>query len=240
MKTQDDMSVLFDNLIDLNEHQRTSIKHRYRFLMDEYRQRACMYSYLFYMMRTTMTVGSLAVPALLSLQTNNNPSIYWFTWGLSLAVTTANGITTLFKLESKFLTLHTTMEHIRTETWQFLELAGHYSGHHGHVTPTHRNQFVFYCSRIEKIRMKHIGDEYVKHIDTETQAHPPAPTGFVVPSPAEQALSKTPRRDSIHTTGDDSVIEIEEKKTELAVPVQGQGRTLPDVGTPRIVVLPQT
>jgi len=216
MKTQDDMANMFENLIDLTAHQRAAIKHRYRFLMDEYRSRSQKYSLLFYLMRSTMTVGSLAVPALLSLQANNNPNLYWFTWGLSLAVTTANGIMTLFKLESKFLSLHTTMEHLRTETWQYMELAGRYSGHYGHVTPTHSNQYVFYCSRIEKIRMKQVGDEYVKHGESEPGHTPPGQTpghsGLAVPSPADQAI----RRDSVHTSGDESVIEIvqENKKDE--------------------------
>jgi len=219
MNHQDDMDNMFDKLEDLTDHQKASIKHRYRFLMNEYRQRAFNYSIIFYILRTTMTVGSLAVPALLSLQ--SSPDLYWFTWGLSLAVTTANGITTLFKVETKYLTLHTTMENLRTETWQYLELAGRYSGHHGAHKPTHMNQYVFYCSRIEKIRMKQVGEEFVKHTDTE-QRSPPAPNqGQIVPSPADHAI----RRDSVHTTGDESVIELIEANTKSksknkTVPVQ--------------------
>ena len=216
MKTQDDMDTMFDSLSDLTHHQRASIKHRYRFLMNEYRYRAAIFSWLFYTMRTTMTVGSLAVPALLSLQTNNNANLYWFTWGLSLAVTTANGITTLFKLENKFLSLHTTMEHIRTETWQYLELAGRYSGHHGHGKPTHSNQYVFYCSHVEKIRMKQVGEEYVKHPEGADAAKPTVQATALVPSPPDQAIS-SPRRESVHSSGDDSVIEIDKKTKTMSV-----------------------
>jgi len=228
MKTQDDMSNMFDNLTELSAHQRATIKHRYRFLMDEYRSRARKYSFLFYVMRSTMTVGSLAVPALLSLQNTENQNLYWFTWGLSLAVTTANGIMTLFKLESKFLALHTTMEQLRTETWQYLELAGHYSGHHGHVKPTHANQYVFYCSRIEKIRMKQVGEEYVKHTETE-QGHAPGvsqqtPSTLAVPSPADQAIG----RESVRILGDDTVIELKDNTEERpTVSLSSEGKTLP-------------
>lgn len=213
METQDDMDPMFDSLTDISPHQRAFIKHRYRFLMNEYRRRAQFYSIMFYMMRTTMTVGSLAVPALLSLQNTGSTSIYWFTWALSLAVTTANGITTLFKLESKFFFLHTTMEQIRTETWQYLELAGRYSGHHGSDVPTHRNQYVFYCSRVEKIRMKHIGEEYVKHGENNDGAHGQPASGAaaaattLVPSPADPAII---RRESQYISSDDMVIEIKE------------------------------
>ena len=243
MSHQDDMDAMFDTLTDINDHQRTFIKHRYRFLMNEYRFRARLYAILFYIMRSTITVGSLAVPALLSLQSHDSSDLYWFTWGLSLAVTTANGITTLFKLENKFLNLHTTMENIRTETWQYLELAGRYSGHHGsNHLPTHKNQYVFYCSKIEKIRMKQIGEEYVRHSDAEQhhsphgQGHPLVPLG--VPSPADQALISKPRRDSDNTIGDDSVIELVPKKQ--TVPVSIRSGSVSESRETKIHILPES
>lgn len=217
MQHQDDLNESFDTLKALSEQQRTVIKSRYRFLMNEYRFRARIYSLLFYTLKTTMTVGSLAVPALLSLQ--NTVDLYWFTWGLSLAVTTANGIMTLFKLETKFLTLHSTMEQIRTETWQYLQLAGRYSGHHGHETPTHLNQYVFYCSKIEKIRMKQVGEEYTKHGDIEnhTQAiQRMNQTNISVPSPADQAIIRV-RRESIRTVEDESELKTAQEKSALSM-----------------------
>jgi hypothetical protein len=165
MSYQDDMSPMFDALTDLTLHQRETIKARYRFLMNEYRRRGSLYTFLFYILRITMTVGSLAVPALLSLKTTGPDSeaiLYWFTWGISLAVTTSNGMMTLFKMDKRFFMLHAIAERIRTETWQYLALSGRYSGHYGNVRPTHRNQYVFYCSHLEKIRMKHIEEEYIR------------------------------------------------------------------------------
>jgi hypothetical protein len=165
MSYQDDMAPMFDSLTDLTIHQRETIKARYRFLTNEYRRRCRIYTLLFYVLRITMTVGSLAVPALLSLKTNGPDSetiLYWFTWGISLAVTTSNGMMTLFKLDKRFFMLHAIAERIRTETWQYLALSGRYSGHYGNVRPTHRNQYVFYCSHLEKIRMKHIEEEYIR------------------------------------------------------------------------------
>jgi hypothetical protein len=165
MTYQDDMGPMFDALTDLTIHQRETIKARYRFLTNEYSRRGRLYTFLFYLLRITMTVGSLAVPALLSLKAQGQDSetvLYWFTWGLSLAVTTSNGMMTLFKLDKRFFMLHAIAERIRTETWQYLALSGRYSGHYGNVRPTHRNQYVFYCSHLEKIRMKHIEEEYIR------------------------------------------------------------------------------
>jgi hypothetical protein len=229
MSHQDDMGELFDGLEDLTPIQRRAIKERYCFLMSDYRRRCRTYTMLFYAFKLTMTVGSLAVPALLTIQNNTNgAAMYWLTWGLSLAVTTANGITTLFKLDKRFFVLHATMERLRTETWQFIELSGRYSGHHGTTKPTHKNQYVYYCSQIEKIHMKQIDEEFIKNADMD-QAHPPAAStsglprtktltgGDMVPSPADQAglgspSSSKPRRESQSTLGsDDTVIEIDSK-----------------------------
>ena len=212
MQFADHMDDIFDELKDLNDLQRHSIKERYRFLMEEYRYRCRMYSIMFYIFRITMTVGSLAVPALLSIQNGNTaPSyLYWVTWTISLAVTTSNGIMTLFKLDKQFFNLHATAERLRSETWQFVQLAGRYSGHHGNHKPSHSNQYVYYCSQLEKINMARVDDEYIKAgEDTRTPA-PVKPsadakpsTDTMVPSPADQSNLDTPIRDSISLVEDD-------------------------------------
>lgn len=165
MRSVDDLDTMFDSLGDLTLQQRAAIKERYRFLMAEYGWRCRFYTVLFYVLRITMTVGSLAVPAMLSLNNLEDQAakgLYWGTWGLSLAVTTANGLLTLFKLDKRFFMLHAVAEKLRSETWQYLTLSGRYSGHYGGVRPTHRNQYVYYTYKIEKIRMQHINDEYVR------------------------------------------------------------------------------
>lgn len=165
MNSQDDMSEMFDSVPGLTTLQRETVKARYRFLLDEYRWRSWQYAFLFYVLRITMTVGSLTVPALLSLKvdgTTGEAALYWTTWAISLAVTTSNGLMTLFKLDKRFFMLHGVAERLRTETWQFLTLAGRYSGHYNsEEAPTHANQYVHYCTNIEKIRMRHMDDEYI-------------------------------------------------------------------------------
>lgn len=164
IRSRDDVEPLFDQLQGLTPVQRATVKNRYRFMMADYRRRCRLYSYLFYVLKLTMTVGSLAVPALLTIQTDAmyGSYMYWVTWGISLAVTTANGIMTLFKLDKRFLTLHATAERIRTETWQYFMLAGRYSGHHGRGRPTHASQYVYYCTQLEKIHMKQVDEEFIK------------------------------------------------------------------------------
>ena len=213
MAFPDHMDNIFDEMTDLTSLQRHTIKERYRFLMEEYRQRCRLYAVLFYVFRITMTVGSLAVPALLSIQNGGGtpPYLYWLTWSISLAVTTANGIMTLFKLDKRFFTLHATAERLRSETWQFIQLSGRYSGHHGgHHKPNHANQFVYYCSQLEKINMKRVDDEYVKGGD-DAQTPPPRP---VVPAIAD-TLVPTPPEPTTPSPAKNTIIAVKMDATPI-------------------------
>lgn len=244
MRYPDHMDDIFEELTELTRLQRYTLKERFRFIMKEYRSRCWIYAILFHTMRATMTLGSLAVPALLSIQNaagTASDAMYWVTWGLSLAVTSANGITTLFKLDKHFYMLHATAEKLRSETWQYVQLAGRYSGHHGHPhRATHSNQFVYYCTRLEKINMHRVEDEYITMGD---DSHPPqasqtaVTTTKLVPSPPDPA-SQTPgdRRDSINIVEeDDEMGYTKEIKEAIAVQMSG----LPDVPSNTQPLLPK-
>lgn len=171
MRNRDDLDHMFDSLTDLTLQQRDTVKERYRFLMREYRYRCLWYSILFYFLRVTMTVGSILVPALLSLKASPEIGeiIYWSTVTISLAVTAANGLTTLFKLDKRFFMLHGVAEKIRSETWQYLALSGRYSGHYGGYKPSHRNQYVYYMTYLERLRMRHVDDEFTRQAEMTEQ-----------------------------------------------------------------------
>ena len=179
MRNRDDLDHMFDSLMDLTLQQRETVKERYRFLMREYRYRCLLYSIFFYFLRVTMTVGSILVPALLSLKTSPDigEPIYWSTVTISLAVTAANGLTTLFKLDKRFFMLHGIAEKIRSETWQYLALSGRYSGHYGGYKPSHRNQYVYYMTYLERLRMRHVDDEFTRQAEVTEQKKKEGGTG---------------------------------------------------------------
>jgi hypothetical protein len=157
----------------LEDKCRESLIARYTSLLHEYNRRKGRYSWSFHSLRLIVTVGSLIVPAVLSVQytsgnvndqtANLSSEVYWIVWTLSLFVTISNGIMTLLKMDKKYHSLHTTFEHLLSEAWQYVHLSGKY---YGTLTPgespTHENQFPFFCYYIEKVRMKQIEDEYYK------------------------------------------------------------------------------
>ena len=187
----------------LDEHFKNSLRRRYIHLLREYQVRATRYSLLYHIGHLIITVGSLIVPALLSVQYTNSlldyqTNIYWLTWTLSLLVTTFNGVLVLFKVDKKYHSLHTTMERLRSEGWQFLELTGRYAGHllHNGEEASHKNQYRFFCHYVEKIKLSQIEEEYYKYEDVSNSvAHTPPnqksvkETGIVLPSINEELAS---------------------------------------------------
>jgi hypothetical protein len=168
----------FQNILQdlqLTAVQKEIIKTRYLNILENFQRRSRNYSYLFFSGHFIITVGSLFVPALLSIQNSdknftfngsNFPvQIYWATFVISLLVTIFNGVLTLFKVDKKYYFLNTTLERLRSEGWQYFGLTGRYSGHllgESKLVPSHANQFVYFTHYIEKIKMKQVEEEYYK------------------------------------------------------------------------------
>lgn len=157
----------------LTEVQKQIIQTRYLSILENFQRRSRNYSYIFFSGHFIVTVGSLFVPALLSIQNsdknftfsgiNFSVQIYWTTFVISLLVTIFNGILTLFKVDKKYYFLNTTLERLRSEGWQYFSLTGRYDGRLvKNESPNHSNQFVHFTHYVEKIKMKQVEEEYYK------------------------------------------------------------------------------
>lgn len=169
----------------LDDLQKIIFKMRFIYVLRTFEFRCKLLAVLFHILRIFVTVGSLIVPALLSIQYSDTSAsssikdpesfayeIYWATWVISLLVTTSNGIMSVFKIDKKYYFLHTTMEQLRSEGWQFLELSGRYSGFFTPgISPSHINQFIYFCHAVEKIKMHQVEEEYFKLTDSTAQTN---------------------------------------------------------------------
>ena len=191
------------DILDISSEHKLILKHRFTSLLEEYGDRSLRYSFTFHGLRTVITIGSLIVPAILSIQftaTQSSHEVYWIVWFLSLFVTISNALMTLLKVDKKYYTLNTVFHHIVSEGWLYIELTGKYSGFKTPgQTPTHTNQFIYFCHSIEKIRMKQVEDEYFKlselnnqgnNQNTTEQLIPPTPLKGIQFSPAANINSQ--------------------------------------------------
>ena len=190
-------------LTSLHPNLQKYILYRYVPLIKKLRRKARLLGIAFHSSRIIITVGSLIVPALLSIQytdssitagaaaspTEQSLRIYWTTWFISLLVTISNGFIALFKLDRRYYLAHTTLEHLTTEGWQFIQLTAKYSGL---LTPhlktiTHENQFIHFSQAIEKIHMRRVEEEFYKL--SELQQAQPAATGTSAMPASEQTVA---------------------------------------------------
>ena len=208
-------------------------------ILDEYTIRAGWYSGFYHIGRATVTIGSLSVPALLSIQSaaSNQLSpysseIYWFTWSISLLVTICNGILTLFKVEKKYYYLNTLQEQVRSEAWQYIHLTGKYGGHHYSPEPsTHVNEIVHFTHALERIKLNQTNDEYWKSHESQTQQ---PVSNLYNKKGIDRLFSPTPNGPQLLSSDETSSLLSEENETtnskttkNIVVTVDGSNKELP-------------
>ena len=188
------------NELDLSTIQKQIIITRYLSILENFQRRSRNYSYLFFSGHFIITVGSLFVPALLSIQnsdksfTGNNVTVevYWATFVISLLVTIFNGVLTLFKVDKKYYFLNTTLERLRSEGWQYFSLTGRYASHNNSQPTTHANQFLYFTHYIEKIKMKQVEEEYYKADEKVVQTPNGNNTNGIVTTGAQELYPPSP------------------------------------------------
>ena len=113
--------------------------------------------------RFTITMGSILLPALLSigqmdpnkLPKNFDQVSYWGSWILSLTVTVSNGFLQLFSLDKNYFMYSLVSENLKTEGWQYFQLSGKYED-----MPDHSFGYKIFCKSVESIKRKQIEQEY--------------------------------------------------------------------------------
>jgi hypothetical protein len=185
--TSKSIITVIEQLATLDPVQKDIFIVRYMPLLRSYKRRALLFAIIFHISRSVVTVGSIAVPALLSLSGIES----WLTWSISLAVSICNGILTLFKIDKKYYSLHTTWHVMESEGWQFISLAGKYSRPAG---ANHKGQFHTFCLAIEKIKMIQVEEEYWKTQEAKEKGHATAGQPLLPTATAPNTQSEEMRK----------------------------------------------
>ena len=183
--------------ITLRADQRTIFEEHYLSIIEISHYKCQKIACLFHTNRLIITIGSIIVPALLSIQYNQtttqfSTSIYWCAWILSLSVTISNGFLTLFKFDKKYFLFHATYEQLRSEGWQYLALTGSYNTKD---QQTHEQQFNKFMHTIEKILMRQAQEQYIKLQEVNTTQHIPITNSSGVPNLVD--INKSPSQDDV-------------------------------------------
>lgn len=113
--------------------------------------------------RFLVTTGSILLPAIMSvgqmdpekLPDNFDNISYWTSFMISLTVTISNGFLQLFSLDKNYLEFSLTVEQLKTEGWQFFQLAGKYEDY-----DSHEDAYKAFSKSIENIKRKQVEKEF--------------------------------------------------------------------------------
>jgi len=176
IKKEDDDDYLLEDLLSykdrilniiknltLDKQKKLIIKNRFLYEIIEYEKKRDNTKKYYNTFRFIVTTGSILLPALLSigqmdpskLPNNFNNISYWITWSISLMVTGSNGFLQLFSLDKNYFTYAIVTEQLKTEGWQYFQLAGKYEDF-----KDHNDGYRTFCKSIESIKRKQVEQEY--------------------------------------------------------------------------------
>ena len=117
----------------------------------------------FSILQSTITFGSILVPALLSTEQKSifynatteqdiqyHHNLYWIIWGISLAVTLSNAVVQLTNMDKKYIMRHINVSHMKKEGWLFLQKSGKIYGQY--INEKHDVFVNIFWERIERFR----------------------------------------------------------------------------------------
>ena len=124
----------------------------------------------FTLFQIVTTLGSIVVPALLSIEDRNftfnsttidlqrqSHNLYWTTWAISIAVTISNAFNQLLGLEKKYIIRNIHLSQMKKEGWSFLEKSGNVYGKDPSKT---RNDLIgIFWKRVETLRHNQIKND---------------------------------------------------------------------------------
>jgi hypothetical protein len=170
--------------LDIDETRRKIILTRFLEEVVLYDKKAKVAEFFYILFSLVITIGSVILPALLSIQNVNfsddedvdatyRERVYWLCWGISLLISICNGLIQLLSLNKQYSSYIVVRENLVSEGWKYLELCEQYS------QGTHKDNFIKFCEEVEEIKksqtdrevvfLNHKGARSATQIDTENE-----------------------------------------------------------------------
>lgn len=150
------------------------LRERFLNLYNHYEKKYKQTNILHNSSRIIVTVGSIIIPALLTLDNEiserslTSQSIYYATFSLSLLVTLTNSLAELMQISKKYYTYATVKESLRTEGWSFLALSGKYKNFTDHSECWRK-----FVNKTEKMNTSAISSNLILSVQKHDEQHQP-------------------------------------------------------------------
>ena len=150
--------------IKLHKYQRSILKKRFVKLVANYEELSTSVIWRYNSCRLVISIGSMILPTLQTIQTSENISdykdyIYWSAIGTSLSVMISNNLISMFELDKKYIMYSVTAEKMKSLGWKYFELSDIFAN------KTHSANWILFWNEIENIKKMQILSEYSSHDD---------------------------------------------------------------------------
>ena len=150
--------------IKLQKYQRSILKKRFAKLVLQYEELATSVVWRYNLCRIVISIGSMILPTLQTIQDSANVSdyknyIYWSAIGTSLSVMTSNNLISMFELDKKYIMYCVTAEKLKSLGWKYFELSDMFAG------KSHSDNWITFWNEIENIKKMQMLAEYSSHDD---------------------------------------------------------------------------
>ena len=155
---------------DLSEINKMLLRKRFIPILKTMELEVKRVSTAFTLFQIITTLGSIIVPALLSIEDRNiifnstdidhdwqSHNLYWTTWGISIGVTISNAFNQLLGLEKKYIIRNIHLSQMKKEGWSFLEKSGNIYGKD--VTKSRNELIPVFWKRVETLRHNQIKND---------------------------------------------------------------------------------
>ena len=153
---------------DISEEERVYMKMRYLRTLAKLDESTKRCGFWYTGLGSVVTVGSLIVPALISVQdrpvqsnadtedkAQHENNVYWTVWGISLAVTASNAIIKMLQLDKTYITRNIRLNQLKSEGTRYLACSGAYA-----QCATRQERFRLFTDNVERIKAEQTLEEF--------------------------------------------------------------------------------
>lgn len=137
-------------------------------------------------LRLATIVGGVIIPALVSLNFNDNrlgKGIFWFTFGVSQIVAVSAAVEEYFHFGDKYTQYRKTAESLKSEAWKFFQLGGSYQEY-----PDHMQAYSTFAFRVEQFIQEDV-QSFVELVKENPNQEQQQKDQEKKPSPLPEAVS---------------------------------------------------
>ena len=195
--TEEFQSYLDANSGTISEEEQVYMKLRYLRTLSKLDESTKRSGFWYTALGSVVTVGSLIVPALISVQdrpvqTNadredraqHENNVYWTVWGISLAVTASNAIIKMLQLDKTYITRNIRLNQLKSEGTRYLASAGVYA-----ECATREERFRLFTENVERIKAEQTLEEFTHQRSGNEMASLPVvlPVRSIAPATSQLA-----------------------------------------------------